>query len=53
MYVMVSRMRMRKGDFDGALAATKAALTADPFNDVFTDEYAVAWGAKKLSEKKK
>ena len=53
MYVMVSRMRMRKGDFDGALAATKAALTADPFNDVFTDEYAIAWGAKKLSEKKK
>jgi tetratricopeptide (TPR) repeat protein len=53
MYVMVSRMRMRKGDFDGALAATNAALATDPFNDVFTDEYAVAWGAKKLSEKKK
>lgn len=53
MYVMVSRMRMSKGDFDGALAATKAALATDPFNSVFTDEYAVAWGAKKLSEKKK
>ncbi len=53
MYVMLSRLRMRKGDYDGALAAVKSALATDPFNSVFTDEYAVAWGAKKLSERKK
>jgi tetratricopeptide (TPR) repeat protein len=53
MYVMLSRLRMRNGDFDGALAAIKSALATDPFNGVFTDEYAVAWGAKKLSEKRK
>jgi tetratricopeptide (TPR) repeat protein len=52
MYIMLSRLRMGKGDFDGALSATKAALANDPFNEVFTDEYAVAWGAKKLSERK-
>lgn len=53
MYVMLSRLRMRKGDYDGALAAIKSALATDPFNSVFTDEYAVAWGAQKLSERKK
>lgn len=53
MYVMLSRLRMRNGDYDGALAAIKSALATDPFNGVFTDEYAVAWGAKKLSEKRK
>lgn len=53
MYVMLSRLRMRKGDYDGALAAIKSALATDPFNGMFTDEYAIAWGAKKLSERKK
>lgn len=53
MYVMLSRMKMRKGDYDGAMSAIKAALASDPFNTAFTDEYAVAWGAKELSEKKK
>lgn len=52
MYVMLSRFRMTKGDYDGAVAAVKSALATDPFNSLFTDEYAVAWGAKKLSEKK-
>ncbi len=53
MYVMLSRLRMRKGDYDGAMSAIKAALTTDPFNGAFADEYAVAWGTKKLAEKKK
>jgi len=53
MYAMLSRLRIRNGDYDGALAAAKAALADDPFNEMFTDEYAVAWGAKKLSEKPK
>ena len=53
MYVMLSRLRMRKGNYDGALAAIKSALATDPFNGMFTDEYAIAWGAKKLSERKK
>jgi tetratricopeptide (TPR) repeat protein len=52
MYVMLSRVRLSEGDYDAALAATEAALATDPFNSVFTDEYALAWGAKKLSEKR-
>jgi tetratricopeptide (TPR) repeat protein len=52
MCVMLARMRLSQGDYDGALAATKTALAADPFNSVYTDEYALAWGAQKLSEKR-
>lgn len=52
MCVMLARMRLSQGDYDGALTATKKALAADPFNSAFTDEYALAWGAKKLSEKR-
>jgi tetratricopeptide (TPR) repeat protein len=53
MYVMLSRLRIREGDYDGAWAAAKAALADDPFNGMFMDEYAVAWGAKKLAAKRK
>jgi tetratricopeptide (TPR) repeat protein len=53
MYVMSARLRIRDRKYDDALAAAKAALADDPFNEMFTDEYAVAWGAKKLSERSK
>jgi tetratricopeptide (TPR) repeat protein len=53
MYAMLSRLRMQERDFDGAVAATKAALADDPFNEMFTDEYAVAWGASKLAARGK
>jgi tetratricopeptide (TPR) repeat protein len=52
MYIMLSRLRMREGDYEGAASAVKAALDDDPFNEIFTDEYAVAWGTKKLAEKR-
>lgn len=53
MYVMLARLRIRDRKYDDALAAAKAALADDPFNDMFTEEFAVAWGAKKLSERSK
>jgi tetratricopeptide (TPR) repeat protein len=53
MYVMLSRLRIRDQKYEEALAAAKAALADDPFNEMFTDEYVVAWGAKKLSEQRK
>jgi tetratricopeptide (TPR) repeat protein len=50
MYLMLSRLRIRDAKYEDALAAMKAALADDPFNEIYTDEYAVAWGTKKLSE---
>jgi tetratricopeptide (TPR) repeat protein len=52
MYVMLARLLIRDKKYDDALEAAAAALADDPFNDVFTDEFAVAWGAKKLSEQR-
>jgi tetratricopeptide (TPR) repeat protein len=51
MYVMLARLLIRDQKYDDALAAAEAALADDPFNDMFTDEFAVAWGAKKISER--
>lgn len=52
-YVMLSRLKLSRGDYNGAVSAAKSALEADPFNEMYTDEYTVAWGAKRVAEKGK
>ena len=49
-YSLLSRLRLSKGNYDGALSAAKAALAADPFNEVFAEQYAAAWQKKKSAE---
>ncbi len=49
-YSSLSQLRLRKGDYDGALSAAKVALASDPFNELFAKQYAAAWQRKKLAE---
>jgi tetratricopeptide (TPR) repeat protein len=52
-YVMLSRLKLSRGDYNGAVSAAKSALEGDPFNERYTDEYTVAWGAKRVADKGK
>ncbi|NIT36541.1 MAG: tetratricopeptide repeat protein [candidate division Zixibacteria bacterium] len=52
-YSLLSRLRLSKGDYDGALSAAKAALADDPFNDLFAEQYAAAWQRVKSTERRR
>lgn len=53
MYLLLSQLKLRQRDYDGALAAVETALASDPFNGALTDQFTVAFEAKAAAERQK